>query len=72
MAALMNRFVSFFVRCWHVNRGPLITLRPETKRTGAAAVTGTYFVCLSCGKEFAYDWDEMRTVKARRKEKRSA
>lgn len=20
----------------------------------------TYVVCLDCGKEFAYDWDEMR------------
>lgn len=73
MAALMKRFLSLFVRCWHVNRGPLITLRPETKKTGAAAITGTYFVCLSCGKEFPYDWDQMRTVKVqRRTEKKSA
>jgi len=27
-----------------------------------AAITGTYFVCLSCGKEFAYDWDKMRVI----------
>lgn len=73
MAALMTRFLSLFVRCWHVNRGPLITLRPETKKTGAAAISGTYFVCLSCGKEFPYDWDQMRTVKVQRKtEKKSA
>jgi hypothetical protein len=72
MAGLMNRFVSLFVRCWHGNRGPLITLRPETIRTGAAAVTGTYSVCLSCGKEFPYDWNEMRAVRThRRTEKRS-
>ncbi|HWR16758.1 MAG TPA: hypothetical protein VN577_18170 [Terriglobales bacterium] len=24
--------------------------------------TGTYIVCLDCGKEFAYDWKEMRVV----------
>ena len=27
-----------------------------------AAITGTYFVCLKCGKEFAYDWDNMRVI----------
>jgi hypothetical protein len=25
-----------------------------------AARNGTYVVCLDCGKEFAYDWTEMR------------
>lgn len=66
MPALMNRFLSFFVRCWHMKRGRLITLRPETKRTGAAVITGTYSVCLTCGKEFPYDWNSMRSVKAQR------
>jgi hypothetical protein len=70
---MMNRFFSIFLRCWHVNRGPLITLRPETKRSGAAAITGTYSVCLTCGKEFAYDWNAMRDVKGQRRlEKKSA
>ena len=27
-----------------------------------AAITGTYFVCLKCGKEFAYDWENMRVI----------
>lgn len=26
--------------------------------------TGTYIVCLDCGKEFAYDWKQMRVVSA--------
>ena len=25
-----------------------------------ASHKGTYVVCLDCGKEFAYNWDEMR------------
>ncbi len=25
-------------------------------------MTGTYVVCLDCGKEFPYDWQEMRVV----------
>jgi hypothetical protein len=33
------------------------SLRPE-----AAAMTGTYVVCLDCGKEFAYDWRQMKVM----------
>jgi len=41
---------------------PLITSRKGQPRSNVAAITGTYFVCLKCGKEFAYDWDNMRVV----------
>ena len=34
------------------------------RRTKAAARTGTYVVCLDCGKELTYDWHEMRVVEA--------
>jgi hypothetical protein len=27
---------------------------------GAVNKNGTYVVCLDCGKEFAYNWNEMR------------
>jgi len=62
MIAVVEKFLSPFVRCWHTRRGPLITLRPETSRTGVAAVTGTYCVCLGCGKEFAYDLERMQFI----------
>ena len=32
------------------------------KRPEAAGLTGTYVVCLDCGKEFPYDLNEMRIV----------
>jgi hypothetical protein len=32
------------------------------RRSPAACVTGTYVVCLDCGKEFPYDWSQMRIV----------
>jgi hypothetical protein len=37
-------------------------LTPARKAAYPAPVThnGTYVVCLDCGKEFAYNWDEMR------------
>ncbi len=62
MIAVVQKFLSPFVRCWHTRRSPLITLRPESKRSGVAALTGTYCVCLGCGKEFAYDWERMRFI----------
>jgi hypothetical protein len=39
---------------------------PLTVKTGqrsrAAFPTGTYVVCLDCGKEMPYDWKEMRVI----------
>ncbi|MFI5089207.1 MAG: hypothetical protein ACHP7P_04020 [Terriglobales bacterium] len=29
-----------------------------------ASVTGTYVVCLDCGKELPYDWNSMKIVSA--------
>ena len=48
--------------CWHRHYSFPITVRPGLRRNQAAALTGTYVVCLDCGKEFAYDWKEMKVV----------
>lgn len=48
--------------CWHRKCTPLITCRKGQQRSKVGAITGTYFVCLGCGKEFAYDWDNMRVI----------
>jgi hypothetical protein len=32
--------------------------------TSASTRNGTYVVCLDCGKEFAYNWNEMRVGEA--------
>ncbi len=32
------------------------------RRSAAALVTGTYVVCLDCGKEMPYDWKQMKIV----------
>ena len=49
-------------RCRHKRCTPLITCRPGQPRSRVAAMTGTYFVCLDCCKEFAYDWEHMRVI----------
>ena len=48
--------------CRHRKRTPLITCRKGQQRSKVMAMTGTYCVCLGCGKEFAYDWDNMRVI----------
>ena len=48
--------------CWHKNYSFPITSRPGTRRSRAASVTGTYVVCLDCGREFAYDWEQMKVI----------
>lgn len=48
--------------CWHKNYSFPITAKGAKRHSPAASVTGTYVVCLDCGKEFPYDWKEMKVV----------
>lgn len=48
--------------CVHKNYSFPITKKPGQRRSPVAALTGTYVVCLDCGKEFAYDWQEMKVI----------
>lgn len=60
---MLSDFLELFFGCWHKRYSFPITAKPGQRR-GAAAVTGTYVVCLDCGKEFPYDWREMRVINA--------
>jgi hypothetical protein len=53
--------VNLFFGCWHRKCSFPITTR-GSRRSAAAQVTGTYVVCLDCGKEFPYDWKQMKLV----------
>jgi hypothetical protein len=50
--------------CWHSNYSFPLTRRRGQRKSPATIVTGTYVVCLDCGKEFPYDWNEMKVVSA--------
>jgi len=50
--------------CWHGHYSFPITVK-KGKRSPAAFPTGTYVVCLDCGKEFSYDWKQMKIVSAK-------
>jgi hypothetical protein len=47
--------------CYHSRYSFPVTIR-GARRTQAASLTGTYVVCLECGKEFPYDWQEMKVI----------
>jgi hypothetical protein len=54
-------FDSFF-GCKHSRYTFPISVRPASRRKSAARLTGTYVACLDCGKEFPYNWEEMKVI----------
>jgi hypothetical protein len=62
---MMARLFDAFFGCWHSHYSFPMTIRRKNLRGNAAAsVTGTYVVCLDCGKELPYDWTEMKVADA--------
>jgi hypothetical protein len=59
---MVAKLLDAFFGCWHTHYSFPLTVRPGVRRNRAASVTGTYVVCLDCGKELPYDWQEMRVV----------
>ena len=58
---MFSRFLSSLFGCWHGRYSFPITVK-KGRRSPAAFPTGTYIVCLDCGKEFPYDWMQMKIV----------
>jgi hypothetical protein len=59
---MIAKLYDAFFGCWHNHYSFPITVRPGSRRNSAASLTGTYVVCLDCGKEFPYDWHEMKVI----------
>jgi len=59
---MLARMLDAVFGCWHRNYSFPITLAPGSARCEAASLTGTYVVCLECGKELSYDWNAMKIV----------
>ena len=51
----MGKVFDALFGCWHQRYSFPITVKAGVRRNKAAALTGTYVVCLDCGKEFGYD-----------------
>lgn len=59
---MIARFLDAVFGCHHAHYSFPITVRRGQRRNTAAVLTGTYIVCLDCGKEFPYDWQQMRVT----------
>ena len=57
--------MGFLFGCSHKNTTFPITRPRKVKQPGRVA--DTYIVCLDCGFEMPYSWNEMRVFKERRK-----
>jgi RNase P subunit RPR2 len=65
---MISKMLDAVFGCRHTRYSFPITVRAGSRRTPQAQRTGTYVACLDCGKEFRYDWQEMRIVGSRSRE----
>jgi hypothetical protein len=56
---MFQSMFNLFLGCAHQRTTFPLTPARRNAAPGVAR-TGTYVVCLDCGKEFAYNWKEMR------------
>ena len=61
----MPNWLANFFGCAHSKYSFPRTLRKGMRRGQAAAITGTYVVCLDCGSELPYDWEQMCVLSPR-------
>lgn len=57
----VSRFFDFMFGCMHSNYSFPLTPK-DRQHPEAASLTGSYVVCLECGREFPYDWRQMKIV----------
>ena len=55
-------FLDVLFGCPHKKLSFPMTFR-GAHRPGAASLTGMYVVCLHCGHEFPYDWNQMKVIR---------
>jgi hypothetical protein len=56
-------FFDLVFGCSHKRCSFPMSTRGAKRRSPAASITGTYVVCLDCGKEFPYDWKAMKVLR---------
>jgi hypothetical protein len=59
---MIEKLLEAFFGCRHSRYSFPVTIRRAQRRPQAATLTGTYVACLDCGKEFPYDWREMKVI----------
>jgi len=59
---MVAKLIDVFFGCRHSRYSFPVTIRGAARRPQAAVLTGTYVACLDCGREFPYDWQEMKVI----------
>jgi hypothetical protein len=63
---MVDKLFDAFFGCWHGNYSfPISTRSGSRRKSEAASLTGTYVVCLDCGRELPYDWEDMKVIGTR-------
>jgi hypothetical protein len=57
---MISSLLNAMFGCSHNRTTFPLTPARRTQMSGDTARRGTYVVCLDCGKEFAYNWKEMK------------
>ena len=57
---MLLKLIDAVFGCRHARYSFPMTVRAGSRRGNATQRTGTYVACLDCGKEFRYNWSEMR------------
>ena len=61
---MLTGLMDLLFGCTHRRYTFPMTAKQGRPRPEVATVTGTWVSCLDCGKEFAYDWKQMKVVSA--------
>jgi RNA polymerase subunit RPABC4/transcription elongation factor Spt4 len=60
---MIAKLMDVIFGCRHSRFSFPVTIRGTLRsRPQAAALTGTYVACLDCGREFPYDWQDMKVI----------
>lgn len=63
MKMVINNIFDLFFGCRHRKLTfPQTARRGQRRSSAGGRQTGAYVVCLNCGKEFSYDWQQMRIL----------
>lgn len=59
---MIAKLIDSLFGCRHSRYSFPVTIRGKGRRPQAGALTGTYVACLDCGREFPYDWQQMKVI----------
>jgi len=59
---VLAELIDLLFGCRHSRYSFPVTIRGRARRPQASALTGTYVACLDCGREFPYDWQQMKVI----------